>query len=129
MTFINNFLNSPDHEKVMTKIKKAVENYIHLSPFDPTKDSFVFTDAATNGLGYILFQKESVKVNQEGTVIWSIIACGSCSLTPAQTRYSIYDLELSAIAFTCIKLLAASFLLYTWIIKVCREWKAEICLL
>ena len=64
----------------------------------------MFTDAATNGLGYILVQRESVKVNQERNGIWSIITCGSCSLTPAQTRYSIYDLELSAIAFACIKL-------------------------
>ena len=94
------FLWSPDHEKVMMKIKDVVRNHIFLSPFEPTKDSFVFTDAATNGLGYILVQKS----NQKGSVIWLIISCGSCSLTPAQTRYSIYDLELSAIVFACLKL-------------------------
>ena len=34
----------------------------------------------------------------------SIIAAGSTGLTPAQTRYSVFDLELSAIVYALKKL-------------------------
>ena len=76
------------------------QKHVYLSPFVPDLESFVFTDASTVGLGYILVQKSNVK----GEVLWLIISCGSCSLTAAQSRYSIYDLELSAFVFACLKL-------------------------
>ena len=72
---------APDQETAMTKIKEAVKKHVYLSPFVPDLESFVFTDASTVGLGYILVQKSNLK----GEVLWSIISCGSCSLTAAQS--------------------------------------------
>ena len=114
------FVWGPDQELAMQSIKTAVKEHVFLSPFDPSLESFIFTDASTVGPGYVLVQKTDVRKCQscrenskvkcdkcviiQGEVQWTIISCVSCGLTSAQSRYSIYDLELSGLVFACMKL-------------------------
>ena len=75
----------------MNDIRQAVHDHLPLCPFDPQTQSFIFTDASTSGLGYILIQVAKDKS-------FGVISCGSTGLTPDESRYSMYDLELSAVS-------------------------------
>ena len=81
-----------DHQKCLKDVKEAITNNIPLEPFEPTADSICFTDASTNRVGFVFIQ---TMADQKVRVI----ACSSTGLKDAQTRYSIYDLRMAAIAF------------------------------
>ena len=68
-----------------------------VQPFNPTLESILMTDASRLfGIGFALLQplpKEK----------WSLIQCGSASLTPTQTRYATIELECMAIQWAIQK--------------------------
>ena len=68
-----------------------------MEPFDPKFESIIYSDSCAEGVGFILVQK-----SPENKI--SIICTGSKGLTSPQTRYSVFDLELSAIVFALKKL-------------------------
>ena len=82
---------TPDHSQCLENIKLTLKQLLTLSPFDPKRLSFIFTDASKQGIGFVLMQSERNK--------WHFVRCSSSTLTPAQQCYSTYDLELLAITF------------------------------
>ena len=61
-----------------------------LQPFDPKVKTIVLTDASRlHGIGFALVQMYKDKL--------ALIQCGSASLSPTQSRYSIVELECLAI--------------------------------
>ena len=80
-----------DHTACLSLIKKKLGKLLILSPFVPTRPSFIFTDASRSGIGLCLLQSEANSL--------FFIRCGSSTLTPAQKCYSTYNLELLAIVF------------------------------
>ena len=56
-------------------------------PFDPKLPTELLTDTSKlHGLGYCLIQTETDGRRR-------LITCGSCSLTGAQSRYAVIELE------------------------------------
>ena len=61
-----------------------------IQPFDPDADTMLLTDASRlYGIGFALIQQKGKS--------YSLIQCGSCSLTPTQKRYATIELECMAI--------------------------------
>ena len=84
-------------ETCLNELRDQVKKLVPLEPFDIKYDSLIFTDTYTNCVGFILVQMSpSSKI--------SIIAAGSTGLKPPQTRYPVFDLELSAIVYDIKKL-------------------------
>ena len=70
------YLWTPDHSKCLENIKDTMKQLLTLSPFDPKRSSFIFTDASKQGIGFVLMQSEKDE--------WYFIRCSSSTLTPAQ---------------------------------------------
>ena len=68
-----------------------------MEPFDTIYESIIYSDVSSEGVGFILVQK-----SPENRI--SIICTGNTGLSAPQTRYSVFDLELSAIIFALKKL-------------------------
>ena len=67
-----------------------------LNPYNPNLPTQLFTDASKEwGFGFILSQTDKQQTN--------IINCGSTVITKAQKNYSIYELELNALAWALQK--------------------------
>ncbi|KAG1649620.1 Equilibrative nucleoside transporter 4 [Nymphon striatum] len=77
-----------------------------VKPFDITLPTELLTDASRlHGLGFCLIQHD-----KENNI--RLISCGSCSLTPTQSRYATIELECLAIQ---------------WAIHKCEFWLRGIC--
>ena len=63
-------------EACLEEVRAQVVKLLPLEPFDASYDSYIFTDASTIGVGFILIQ-----ISPSDTV--SIIAAGSTGLKPA----------------------------------------------
>ena len=97
----NTFLWLDDHEIEFNKVKDAIAKTQALSAFDPNLDTVLLTDASRlHGLGFLLLQ-----LRPDGS--YSIIRCGSVTLTDTQRRYAVCELESLGIF---------------WAIKKCRFW-------
>ena len=81
------FLWLPEHEEEFQKAKQLLTSDLLVKHFDPSLPTEVLTDASRLfGLGYCLVQHgPDQKLH--------LIACGSKSLTDAQTRYATIELE------------------------------------
>ena len=84
-------------ELCLDEVRTIVKELVPLQPFDTEYDSIIFTDACSVGVGFILIQKSPANKI-------SIMCTGSTGLTPPQIRYSVFDLELSAIVYALKKL-------------------------
>ena len=86
-----------DMQEDFEKVKLLLTTTMTVQPFNPNLDSILMTDASRLfGIGFALLQplpKEK----------WSLIQCGSASLTPAQTRYATIELECMAIQWAIQK--------------------------
>ena len=85
------FLWTREDSACLSLIKEKLGNILVMSPFEPTRPSYIFTDASRSGIGFCLLQ--SVANSR------FFIRCGSSNLTPSQKCYSTYDLELLRIVF------------------------------
>ena len=81
----------PEHENEFENAKKLLLASPILAPFDPACRTILLTDASKlHGLGYALMQEHSDGVLR-------LVQCGSNSLTKAQKRYAVIELEALAI--------------------------------
>jgi len=62
------------------------------------KETYLYTDASTLGIGFILMQKQ-----QENDGEWKIVQAGSRFLTDTESRYAVIELECLAIAWAVKK--------------------------
>ena len=91
------FIWSDDINKEFEDSRELLTSEKILKPFDPSLTTELLTDASRlHGLGYILLQRSSDSTPR-------LIKCGSCSLTPAQTRYATVELELLAVQWAVRK--------------------------
>ena len=74
------YLWTPEHNSCLEEIKKKVNHHLVLSPFIPTRTSYIFTDASRQGIGYCSMQVCKNK--------WHFIRCASSTSTPSQKLYS-----------------------------------------
>jgi len=79
----------PDHEKSFEETKQILTSTpLVTHHFDPAKPAKLLTDASRiNGLGFALMQGDN------------LVQCGSRSLSPAETRYAVIELECLAIGW------------------------------
>ena len=85
------FLWLEEHEDEFKRMKTLLASFPMVRPFDPRLPTELLTDACRKGLGFMLLQREENGAPR-------VIKCGSMSLTPAQTRYAIIELEALAIS-------------------------------
>ena len=92
----NEFMWTTEHDQALTKVKECLMTTPVLAFFDVTKATRICTDASRQGLGFIMQQQTA-----EGQ--WYLIQAGSCSLTDAEARYAVIELELLAIMWAIWK--------------------------
>ena len=86
-----------DMQEDFEKVKLLLTTTTTVQPFNPTLESILMTDASRLfGIGLALLQPLPNKK-------WSLMQCGSASLTPTQTRYATIELECMAIQWTIQK--------------------------
>lgn len=78
-------------EDAFNDVREAIISSTALAMFDPALPTFVTTDASDVGLGAVLSQ-----LHQDGE---RVVSCASCTLTPAQRRYSVTEREALACAW------------------------------
>ena len=81
------FVWTPEHEQAFNAAKECLTSPLVVKPFNPKLPLELLTDASRlHGLGYMLLQKENDSSHR-------MIRCGSRSLTPAESRYAVIELE------------------------------------
>ena len=76
-----------DHERDFLNMKKILKSDMVVKFFDPGLRTVLLTDASRlHGIGFALMQE-----GEEGKLY--LVACGSRSLIPAESRYAIIELE------------------------------------
>lgn len=91
----NDFLWTPNHSEAFQRAKEMLTTAPTLAYFDLNKETHLYTDASTLGLGFVLMQKH----NDE----WKIVQAGSRFLTGTEGRYAVIELECLAIAWAVKK--------------------------
>ena len=83
----------PAQQQAFETVKDIITSERIVSFYDDKLDTELYTDASRfHGLGYILGQR---KLNDNLT----IVQCGSRSLTKAESRYSVSELELLGVVY------------------------------
>ena len=90
------FLWTQECKKEFETVKNILQNHLELSPYDDRLPLHMYVDAAKVGFGYILLQPQKNKPPR-------IIQCGSTYITPIQSRYSVYQLELQGLVWAVTK--------------------------
>ena len=54
------FIWSDDHQSEFVKVIASPSNLDKLEPYNPQNDMFALVDASLAGLGFVLFQKDSI---------------------------------------------------------------------
>lgn len=94
----NDFLWIPAHDQAFQHAKALLVTAPTLAYFDPKKETHLYTDASTLGVGFVLMQK------QQGTDgEWKTVQAGSRFLTDTESRYAVIELECLAIAWAVKK--------------------------
>jgi transposase InsO family protein len=82
---------TPEIQASFDKTKELLSGELSVVPFSSNRSTTLFTDASCiNGMGYVLMQ--------EG----KLIQAGSRSLIDAETRYSVIELEATALAWSIL---------------------------
>jgi transposase InsO family protein len=90
------FTWGPEQQRAFQEVKRSLTSDLCVAPYDVNKPAVLFTDASSvHGLGYALMQENR------------LVMAGSRSLIDAETRYSVMEIEATAIA---------------WAIKACRHY-------
>lgn len=83
------FVWGPEQERAFAAIKEVLTSDLCVTVYDEAKPTILYTDASSvHGMGYVL--------TQEGKTV----VAGSRSLTDAETRYSVIELEATAVAWS-----------------------------
>ena len=96
-----------DQSMAFEAIKNALDHNLILHFFDPKLQTILVTDASRIGLGFLLYQDAAHK----GAPRYRLIQCGSRSVSGAESRYAVCELE-------CLAIL--------WAIKKCKYYLAGI---
>ena len=84
---------TPEIDAEFVRAKSILAKAPVVQPFDPELPTVLLTDAsALYGMGYALCQR-----NGQGHL--QLVSCGSKSLSPAETRYAVIELECLAIKY------------------------------
>ena len=83
------------HKNCFENLKSLLTSTEVLTLYDVDRPTRLFCDASRNGLGAVLLQK----VGDGDSEIWRPVAYASRSLTDAESRYAIIELETLAICF------------------------------
>ena len=94
----NDFLWTSAHDEAFLQAKQSLTTAPTLAYFDPSRETFLYTDASTLGLGFLLLQKSS-----EDSSVWNVVQAGSRFLTDTETRYAVIELECLAVAWAIKK--------------------------
>ena len=92
----NDFLWTPVHDEAFSRAKQVLTTAPTLAYFDPTKDTYLHTDASMLGLGFLLMQKSNDSD-------WNLVQAGSRFLTDAESRYAVIELKCLAVAWAIKK--------------------------
>ena len=87
----------PDHTLAFQKTKDILTGDLVLKTFDPNHVTELITDASRKGLGFVLMQTDPSSGNRH------LIQCGSRSLTDAESRYAVCELEGLAVFYAINK--------------------------
>ena len=90
------FCWTSEMEDELVNIRQIVSNLLPLRPFNPQHSTFIYVDASYLGFGCVLMQEDSQGVSH-------FVMAASSGITPAMTRYSVYELELSALCWALEK--------------------------
>ena len=91
----NDFLWTADHERAFECAKHVLSSTPTLAFFDLRKETRLYTDASTLGIGFLLLQKHEDD--------WKLIQAGSRFLTDTESRYAVIELECLAVAWAVKK--------------------------
>ena len=91
----NDFLWTADHETAFERTKHVLSSTPTLTFFDLRKETCLYTDASTLGIGFLLLQKHEDD--------WKLIQAGSRFLTDTESRYAVIELECLAVAWAVKK--------------------------
>ena len=91
----NEFLWSEEFQATFDAIKRTLTTTPILSYFNPEKPTRLCTDASRKGLGFVLQQRDGEQ--------WKLVQAGSRFLSDAESRYTIIELEMLAIAWAVTK--------------------------
>ncbi len=94
----NDFLWTPDHDQAFQHAKEMLVTAPTLAYFDQKKETHLYTDASTLGIGFVLMQKQD---GSDGE--WKTVQAGSRFLTNTKSRYAVIELECLAIAWATKK--------------------------
>ena len=87
----------PEHTAAYEESKKILTSPLLVHHFDPKLPTELLTDASRlRGLGFLLIQRDKKGHPR-------LITCGSRSLQPCETRYSVIELEALGLAFSILK--------------------------
>ena len=94
----NQFIWTPEHEQSLQHIKEFIcnPNGPVLRYYDPDLPLHLYTDASRQGLGFALVQPSPNEPDH-------LIKCGSRTISDAESRYAICELECVAIYFAINK--------------------------
>ena len=92
----NDFLWTPVHNEAFSRAKQVLTTAPTLDYFDPTKDTYLHTDASMLGLGFLLMQKSNDSD-------WNLVQAGSRFLTNTESTYAVIELECLAVAWAIKK--------------------------
>ena len=84
------------HTNEFIQVKELISNHILLNTYDPTKQTFLQTDGSKDGLGFVLYQKDTENNH-------SIVAVDSRTTKETQKLYSPIKLEALAVRFALDK--------------------------
>ena len=94
----NEFLWTQVHDNAFMKAKQSLSSAPTLAYFDASKETHLYTDASTLGLGFLLLQRQT-----KNTSDWRVMQAGSRFLTDTETRYAVIELECLAVAWAIKK--------------------------
>lgn len=86
------FIWTPECQYWFDETKKLLVENISVCHYDPSRENIVVHDGSKKGLGYVFLQKDETGKNY-------LIACGSRSVQPAETRYGASEIELLSLEF------------------------------
>ena len=91
----NEFVWAPNHTAAFQEIKTELTSPRVLQPYQPDKETKIMTDASRSGFGAILLQKSDKEFHP--------VCFASKSLSHAEKRYSVIELEAASIVYACQK--------------------------
>lgn len=98
MSTRNDFVWGPDHDTAFQQAKQLLTKAPVLAYFDQSRETHLYTDASTLGLGFLLLQRQ----HSEGSD-WRVVQAGSRFLTDTESRYAVIELECLAVAWAIKK--------------------------